>query len=352
MKNKVSYMEGALNLHYDEWEMPVAQADEVVVEVEYVGVCGSDLHFFETGMIGPREIKGKQILGHEAAGIVYQVGKDVKDLKVGDRVAIEPGIACGSCIYCKRGLYNLCRNVRFISSNPYQGAMQKFIAHPAHLCFKLPDEVSTLEGALIEPLAVGMHAARQANVTVGDTVVILGAGCIGLTTLLAAKAMGASRIIVTDLCNNRLEVAQELGATTVLNSKEVDVFAKVMELTADEGADIVFETAGSRVTAAQTGSLVRRAGVIMIVGNVFGETPFNFHQISTREATIKSVFRYRNIYPIAINAIQSGSINVKAIASHIFPFDSIEKGLLKAMQEKDTVVKAVIKVKDESCKDS
>ena len=127
MKNRVCYMYGKMNLQYDEWPMPQAGADEVVVAVEYVGVCGSDLHFFETGMIGPREIKGKQILGHEASGIVYQVGSDVKDLKVGDRVAIEPGIACGSCQYCKEGLYNLCPNVRFISSNPYQGAMQRCV---------------------------------------------------------------------------------------------------------------------------------------------------------------------------------------------------------------------------------
>lgn len=344
MKNRVCYMYGKMNLQYDEWPMPQAGADEVVVAVEYVGVCGSDLHFFETGMIGPREIKGKQILGHEASGIVYQVGSDVKDLKVGDRVAIEPGIACGSCQYCKEGLYNLCPNVRFISSNPYQGAMQQYIAHPAHLCFKLPEEVSTLEGALIEPLAVGLHAARQAQVSLGQTVVILGSGCIGLTTLLSAKAMGASRIVITDLCDNRLEVAKRLGADVTINSTEEDAVETIMRLTGGEGADIVFETAGSRFTAAQTGALVRRGGTIMIVGNVFGETPFNFHQISTKEVTIKSVFRYRNIYPLAIRAIQAGKIDIKSIVSHIYAFDQVENGLLQAMRDKDTVVKAVIQV--------
>ena len=346
MKNKVSYMDGPLNFGYAEQPMPEPKPGEVVIEVEYVGVCGSDLHFFETGKIGPRDILGKQTLGHEAAGTVYQVGEGVENLRVGDRVAIEPGIACGSCRYCKEGLYNLCPSVRFISSNPYQGAMQKFFAHPAHLCFKLPENVTTLEGALIEPLAVGLHAARQAGVRLGDSAVILGAGCIGLTTLLAAKSMGASRIIVTDLCDNRLEVAKRLGATDVINSKEVDATAEILRLTGGEGADIVFETAGSRFTAAQTGALARRAGTIMIVGNVFGETPFNFHQISTKEVTVKTVFRYRNIYPLAIRAIESGQIDVKAIASHIFPFDRIEEGLLKALHEKDTVVKAVIQVKD------
>ena len=128
-------MEGKLNLYYDEWPMPEPAPGEVVVEVEYVGVCGSDLHFFESGMIGPRQIVGKQVLGHEAAGTVFRVGEGVTSLKAGDRVAIEPGIACGSCRYCKQGLYNLCPSVKFISSNPYQGAMQHFIAHPAHLCF-------------------------------------------------------------------------------------------------------------------------------------------------------------------------------------------------------------------------
>lgn len=347
MKNRVSYMEGALNFGYREDEMPKPGPGEVVVEVEYVGVCGSDLHFFESGMIGPRRIEGQQTLGHEAAGVVYEVGEGVTELAVGDRVAIEPGIACGKCRYCREGYYNLCPDVHFISSNPYQGAMRQFIAHPANLCFKLPPNVSTLEGALIEPLAVGMHAARQSCVELGNTVVILGCGCIGLTTLLSVKAMGATRIIVTDLCDNRLEMATSLGATETINSGKVDPVARVMELTDNDGADIVFETAGSRFTAAQTGGLVRRGGVIMIVGNVFGETPFNFHQISTKEVTIKSVFRYRNIYPLAIKAIQSGKINVKAIASDIFDFNHIEEGMLKAIREKDNVVKVVIKVKDD-----
>lgn len=344
--NKVAYMEGKMNLRYDEWPMPTAGYGEVVVEVEYVGVCGSDLHFFETGMIGDREIKGKQILGHEAAGVVYQVGEGVSGLKVGDRVAIEPGVACGCCKYCKEGRYNLCPDVHFISSNPYQGAMRQYIAHPAHLCFVLPSEVSTLEGALIEPLAVGLHAARQAEVKLGDTVAILGAGCIGLTTLLSAKAMGATQIIVTDLCDNRLEVAKRLGATVVINSAQENPIAKITELTSGEGVDIVFETAGSRFTAAQTGALVSRGGTIMIVGNVFGETPFNFHRVSSKEAVIKTVFRYRNIYPLAIRTVRSGEIDIKAIASHIFSFDRIEEGLIKAMKEKDTVVKAVIKIKE------
>lgn len=347
MKNKVAYMEGAMHLYYDEWPMPEAGPGEVVVEVEYVGICGSDIHFFETGMIGPRNIVGKQILGHEAAGRVFQVGESVSHLRVGDRVALEPGLACGECRYCKEGLYNLCPHVKFISSNPYQGAMQKYMAHPAHLCFKLPDEVSTLEGALIEPLAVGLHAANQAGVRLGQSVVILGAGCIGLTTLLAAKAMGASSIIVTDLCANRLAVAKRLGADTVIDPSKENAVERILALTNGEGADVVFETAGSRATAAQTGSLARRAGTIMIVGNVFGETPFNFHQISCREVTVKTVFRYRNIYPLAIRAIRSGKIDVKSIVSHIFPFDRIEEGLLKAMREKDTVVKAVIRVKEE-----
>ena len=339
-------MEGKLNLYYDEWPMPEPAPGEVVVEIEYVGVCGSDLHFFESGMIGPRQIVGKQVLGHEAAGTVFRVGEGVTSLKAGDRVAIEPGIACGSCRYCKQGLYNLCPSVKFISSNPYQGAMQHFIAHPAHLCFKLPDEVSTLEGALIEPLAVGLHAANQAGAHLGQTIAILGAGCIGLTTMLSAKAMGVSRIIMTDLFDNRLETAKKLGADIVINSGSMDSTQAILDITGGEGVDIAFETAGNRHTMAQTGALVRRGGTIMVVGNVFGDTPFNFHQVSTREITIKSVFRYRNIYPLAINAIQSGKIDVKAIASDIFPFDRIEEGLLKAINEKDKVTKAVIRIKE------
>lgn len=344
MKNKALYMNGKLNLAFKEMEIPEPMDGEVLVKVEYCGVCGSDVHFYETGCIGVTPIEGDLILGHECAGTVEQVGSGVTNLQVGDRVVLEPGIACGTCEFCKSGRYNLCPDMKFISCPPYQGAMRNYITHPAHLAYKLPDNVSSLEGALVEPLCVGMHAAQLGEVKLGKTVVILGAGCIGLTTLAACKAMSASKIIVTDLFTNRLDKALEMGADHVINGRECDTVAKVMELTGGMGADVVFETAGNRVTAAQTEALAKRGGTIVIVGNVMGDTPMNFYKIAHKELVIKTVHRYRNVFPLAVDAISQGKIDIKQIATNLFDFEDGIEAFEKSLKEKQTVVKAVLKM--------
>lgn len=318
------------------------------MELEYVGICGSDVHYFHHGCCGAYKVDLSQdfMLGHECAGTVVAVGEGVADLKVGDRVALEPGITCGKCEFCKSGHYNLCPDVVFLATPPVQGCYEQYIAFPEDMCFKLPDNVSTKEGALIEPLSVGFYAANQGDVQVGDTVIILGAGCIGLVTLLACKAHGAGQIIVADLVEARLEKAKELGATAVINSKEVDVFQEVNRLTGKRGADVVFETAGSAVTIAQTPFLVRRGGTVTLVGiSSQEEISYNFAQIMDKEATIKSVFRYRNIYPKAIAAVASGAIDVESIVTHEFDLDHIQEAFDEAVNNKTDLVKAVIKVK-------
>ena len=214
------------------------------------------------------------------------------------------------------------------------------------MCFKLPDNVSTKEGALIEPLSVGFYASEQGGVKTGDTVVILGSGCIGLVTLLACKAHGAGKIIVADLVEARLQKAIELGATEVINSGKEDALKKIEELTNGRGADVVFETAGSPVTIAQTPFIVRRGGTITLVGiSAKEEITYNFAQIMDKEATIKSVFRYKNIYPKAIAAVSSGAINVKGIVTHEFDLEHIQDAYDEAVNNKTDLVKAVIKVK-------
>ena len=214
------------------------------------------------------------------------------------------------------------------------------------MCFKLPYNVSTKEGALIEPLSVGFYASEQGGVKTGDTVVILGSGCIGLVTLLACKAHGAGKIIVADLVEARLQKALEIGATEVINSGKEDALKKIEELTNGRGADVVFETAGSPVTIAQTPFIVRRGGVITLVGiSAKEEINYNFAQIMDKEATIKSVFRYRNIYPKAIAAVSGGAINVKGIVTHEFDLDHIQEAYDEAVNNKTDLVKAVIKVK-------
>lgn len=345
---KGTFMRGIDKMIIKEIPVPEIGKKEVLVSLEYVGICGSDVHYFHNGCCGSYKVDLSEdyMLGHECAGTIVKVGEEVEKLKVGDRVALEPGITCGECEQCKSGHYNLCPDVVFLATPPVQGCNEEYIAFPENMCFKLPDNVSTKEGALIEPLSVGFYASEQGGVKTGDTVVILGSGCIGLVTLLACKAHGAGKIIVADLVEARLQKALEIGATEVINSGKEDALKKIEELTNGRGADVVFETAGSPVTIAQTPFIVRRGGVITLVGiSAKEEINYNFAQIMDKEATIKSVFRYRNIYPKAIAAVSGGAINVKGIVTHEFDLDHIQEAYDEAVNNKTDLVKAVIKVK-------
>ncbi|MCO1602948.1 NAD(P)-dependent alcohol dehydrogenase [Desulfosporosinus nitroreducens] len=345
MKNRAAYMTGLNKLEIREIEVPVPKEKQVLVKLEYVGICGSDVHYLEHGKIGDFIVNGDFILGHECAGTVAAIGSGVENLKVGDKVALEPGCTCGQCEFCKTGRYNLCPDVEFLATPPYHGCLMDYIAFPENMAFKLPETISTKEGALVEPLAVGMHAAAQGNVKLGDSVVILGSGTIGLVTLLACKAFGATDIIVVDVIQKRLEYAKKLGATTVLNAKEVDVLAEIDKLTNKKGVDIVIETAGSTQTIAQTPYLVKNGGCIVLVGMAPQDTiEYNFAKIMAKEAEIKSVFRYRNIYPQAINAISKGIIDISGIITHEFDFEDVANAFDFAINHKEDVVKAVIKI--------
>ena len=345
---KGAFMRGLDHMIIKEIPKPSASKGKVVVSLEYVGICGSDVHYFHNGCVGAYKVDlaHDYMLGHECAGTVVEIGEGVTNIKVGDRVALEPGVTDGTCSFCKEGKYNLCPNVVFLATPPVPGCNEEFIEFPSDYCFKLPDTVSTMEGALVEPLSVGFHAANQANVKVGDTVVILGGGCIGLVTLLSCKAHGAGKIILADLIDARLEKAKELGATYVINSSKCDVIEEVKKLTDGNGADCVFETAGAVPTIKMTPFIAKRGGTVTLVGiSTQQEIPYNFAQIMDKELTIKSVFRYRNIYPNAIAAIASGAINVKSIVTHQFDFDHIQDAYDEAINNKNDLVKAVIKIK-------
>ncbi|MDC7287288.1 NAD(P)-dependent alcohol dehydrogenase [Blautia schinkii] len=345
MKNETVYMKEAGTMFIREIEVPEPKDDEVLVEIKYCGICGSDVHYYENGRIGDYIVEGDFTLGHEVAGEIVKLGSNVKDLKVGDRVALEPGIPCGKCECCKEGKYNLCPDVVFFATPPVQGALQNYVVHPADMCFKLPDHVGMEEGALVEPLCVGLHACRQGDVKLGDNVVILGAGCIGLATLLSAKAMGASNVVVVDLFEKRLEFAKEMGANYVINAGREDVFDECRKIFGGRGADIVIETAGSPKTIYQTPMLAKQGGTVVLVGiAVNNDLTYNFGQVMSKELTIKSVFRYRNLYPVAIAAIADGSIDVKKMITHRFPLHEAKKAFDTVIADAENVVKAVIEL--------
>lgn len=347
MINKAAFMSGTNNMIFKEIQIPELQPHEVLVEVDVVGICGSDGHYYQHGNIGDFVVEGDFILGHESAGYVAAVGSNVTSLKIGDRVALEPGVVCGKCEQCLSGKYNLCDHVEFFATPPYHGVFANYVKHPENLCFKLPENVSNAEGALVEPLAVGLHAASQGDVKLGDTVIVFGSGCIGLVSMLAAKARGASQVIVVDIIDKRLSFAKKLGATHVINAMSEDVLARVDSLTDGKGAHVVIETAGAPITVAQTASVVRKAGTVVLVGmTVKPETSYDFMKLMGKEATIKTIFRYRNLYPVAINAISSGTIDVKSIVTHEFEFENLKEAFDFVAQNPTDVVKAVVKVKN------
>lgn len=342
---KTAVMTALKTVELQEWAITVPKDNEVLVKIEYVGICGSDLHYFEAGRIGDFVVNGPLVLGHEAAGTVVEAGANVKHLKVGDRVALEPGKTCGQCEFCKSGKYNLCKDVIFFATPPVDGVFQEYVAHEAALCFKLPDNVSTEEGALIEPLAVGMHAASQGDAKLGQTAVVTGAGCIGLVTLLALKARGVSKVIVVDIMEKRLEKAKELGADEVINGKEEDTVARIMELTGGRGFDLGIETAGSQITASQLIKGANKGATIVFVGySASGEMTLPIGMALDKELNFKTVFRYRNIYPTAINAVATGKINIKGIVTDYFELDEIQNALMTCVENKADIVKGVVKV--------
>lgn len=343
MANIAAYMTDLNTQFFKEVPMPVPGENDVVVKIEYCGICGSDVHYYKDGRIGDYIVEGEFILGHEVAGTVTQVGSNVKHLVAGDRVALEPGITCGHCEQCTEGKYNLCKDVIFFATPPVQGALQNYVKHPASLCFKLPENVSTMEGALVEPLAVGLHACKQGNVGLGDSVVILGAGCIGLVTLLSVKAAGASNVIVVDLFDKRLGFAKEMGANHVINAREENVEERIKEILGERGADVVIETAGSAKTIYQTPFFAKMGGTVVLVGLAAdADLKYNMAQVMNKELTIKSVFRYRNLYPTAISAIADGSIDVKKIVTHEFKFEDVKLAFDTVIADAENVVKGVI----------
>lgn len=342
---KVAVMNGIGKMGFETRPVPVPRDDEVLVKLDYVGICGSDLHYYEQGRIGDYIVEPPFVLGHESGGVVVEAGKNVTHLKVGDKVALEPGKTCGHCEFCRSGRYNLCPDVVFFATPPVQGVFQEYVAHEADLCFKLPENVSALEGALIEPLAVGFHAARQGDAHFGQTAVVTGAGCIGLTTMMSLKALGVSEVYVVDIMQKRLDKAGELGATAVINSSECDAVAEVMRLTNGRGVDLVLDASGAEVCVNMGIAMLVKGGRLVLMGySRSGKMNLNTSLICDKELSITSVFRYRHIYPLAIQAVAEGKIDLRGIVTDYFTLDQAQEAMDRSVSDKANIVKAVIKI--------
>lgn len=284
------------------------------------------------------------VIGHESFGTVCQVGKSVTHLKAGDRVAIEPGIPCSYCDNCKAGKYNLCADMIFCATPPVDGNLTWYYAHAADFCFKLPDHVSMEEGSLLEPLSVGIHACRRARIGLGSTILILDAGPIGLSVLIAAKSMGAGDIIITDVLINRLEMAKVLGATHTLaiSSDMIEALVKKYHETFGNASDVSIDCSGLEATNRLAILATKSGGCVVIVG--CGPFEVNVPLISglTREIDIRGVFRYCNDYPAALALVSSGKFNVKKLITHHFDITETKEAFDTAQYNRDGAIKVLI----------
>jgi len=299
---------------------------DALIAVKSVGICGSDVHYWKHGRIGPFILNNPMVLGHESAGQVVAVGEKVHHLKAGDRITMEPGVPCRSCNSCKIGRYNLCPDIIFMATPPYDGSLSNYIVHPADFCFKLPDHVSYDEGAMCEPLSVGVYAVSRAKVTLGQTVLITGAGPIGLMCLMAARAAGAGTTFITDIKQERLDVAKELGATHIIDTTKVpDVAAYIHSIVGSQSVDVAIECSGATSAIHAAIKTTKNGGAVCIVGMGPPEITLPLVEAAAREVDLIGVFRYCNTYPKTLALIASGKVNVKPLITHHFDFkESVE----------------------------
>ncbi|XP_068622760.1 sorbitol dehydrogenase-like [Battus philenor] len=312
------------DLRLEQTPIPEIADDEVLLRMDCVGICGSDVHYWQSGSCGHFVLKEPMIMGHEASGVVAKVGANVKKLAVGDRVAVEPGVPCRYCEFCKTGRYHLCPDMRFCATPPYHGNLCRYYKHAADFCYKLPPHVTMEEGALLEPLSVGIHACRRGGVGAGQSVLVLGAGPIGIVTMLAAKAMGASKIVITDILQSRLDFAKKLGADhTVLvsrESSETELVQTIHGLLGDQ-PDISIDASGAQATVRLALLATKSGGVAVLVGMGSPELTLPLAGAVAREVDIRGIFRYVNEYPIALSMVASGQINVKPLVSHHYSLE-------------------------------
>ncbi|MBN2212232.1 MAG: NAD(P)-dependent alcohol dehydrogenase [Sedimentisphaerales bacterium] len=299
--------------------------EDVRIKIHTVGICGSDVHYYQDGVIGAFVVRKPMVLGHEASGTVVETGRNVTSLKKGDRVCMEPGIPNPISRASRQGIYNMDPEVRFWATPPIHGVLRESVVHPAALTYKLPDNISFGEGAMVEPLAIGMHAATKAQIKPGDTAVVIGAGTIGVVTALSALAGGCSKIILAEIKQDKLELACSLGPMIPVNVQKQNLTEVVMDLTDGWGADIIFEASGSPAAAESLFGPLCPGGLVVYIGSPVKPVPLNIGYANTKEACIKTIFRYAHVYPRAIALMESGKINLKPLITDTYAFaDSIK----------------------------
>ena len=317
---------------------------DVRIDIDTVGVCGSDVHYYTHGKIGPFVVEAPMVLGHEASGTVTEVGADVRHLSVGDRVCMEPGIPNGASKASKLGVYNVDPDVRFWATPPVHGCLTPSLIHPAAFTYRLPDNVSFAEGAMVEPFAIGMQAAAKAKIKPGDVALVTGAGPIGIMCALAALAGGCAKVFITDLVEDKLKVAAQYDNVEPVLIPRDDPAQFLKDATEGWGADVVFECAGAAPSIQTALDVVAPAGCVVWVGMPVDPVPVDIVLAQSKEIRMETVFRYANMYDRVIALIGSGKVDLKPLISATFGFDDSIKAFDRAVEARPTDVKIQIKV--------
>ncbi|MBL4928098.1 NAD(P)-dependent alcohol dehydrogenase [Fuscibacter oryzae] len=318
---------------------------DVRIKLHTVGICGSDVHYYTHGRIGPFVVNEPMILGHEASGTVIEVGSAVASLRVGDRVCMEPGIPDPNSRATRLGMYNIDPAVRFWATPPVHGILRPTCVHPEAFTFKIPDNVSFAEAAMVEPLAVGVHAATKARIKPGDNAVVLGAGPIGLVTALAALAAGCARVYVTDLADKKLEIAGALSrAITPVNVRSENLVDVVRRDTDGWGVDVVFEATGSPHAAKTVFEPLAPGGCVVMIGGQPDPIQYDAGAAMVREARVENIFRYAHVFPRCVGMLSSGAIDVKPLITRTFDFDESVHAFETAASAPPADVKMQIKL--------
>ncbi|MDE0307563.1 MAG: NAD(P)-dependent alcohol dehydrogenase [Albidovulum sp.] len=319
---------------------------DVRVALRRVGVCGSDIHYYVHGGIGPFIVKEPMVLGHEASGEIVEVGSAVTSLATGDRVCMEPGIPDPRSRAARLGKYNLDPSVRFWATPPVHGVLRPTVVHPAEFTFRLPASVSYAAGAMVEPLAVGVHAATKAQIFPGATAVVIGAGTIGLVTVLAALAAGCSRVIVSDIQDPKLELAAELGPVLPVNARREALAEIVRRETDDWGADVVFEASGNAKAASEVFDHLCPGGTVVLIGMPGSPIAYDVLAAQVKEARVEHVFRYAHVYPQAVSMLASGKINADRLITDLYGFSESVQAFDFARSLPPNTVKVQIELQD------
>lgn len=328
---RASVLRGVHDVVLEERKVPSIGTHDVLVQVTSVGVCGSDVHYYEHGRIGPYVVDRPMILGHEAGGVVAAVGTAVSSVEIGQRVSIEPGWPCGACGSCRNGSYNLCPDVQFFATPPYDGAFCEYVAVPESFVFGVPDSVSDDAAGLLEPLSVGIWACQRSGVGPGSRVLITGAGPIGLIAGQVALAYGASEVVISDVNRHRLELAEHLSMTAI---DARDGFA-AFEPT------VLLECSGHPGATVSAVNALARKGFAVLIGMGGDEIALPLARVQDRELMITGSFRYANTWPTAVALAASGAVNLDAVVTGHFGLEDVEAALT-ASQRDTAAVKVMV----------